>query len=105
MGDKSRDITMHASKLRPAFVLSTAQEFVFRTHGCDFYGGKIIGKNSVVPSRVAPKMQRGKNSLIMKFPDGNKIAGVRMKGWYSLQYMKSSAHYYAESKHKNRLVL
>lgn len=51
---------MHASKLRPAFVLSTAQEFVFRTHGCDFYGGKIIGKNPVVPSRVAPKLQRGK---------------------------------------------
>lgn len=46
MGDKSRDIIMHASKLRPAFVLSTAQEFVFETHGCGFYGGKIIGKKN-----------------------------------------------------------
>lgn len=51
----------------------------------------------MVPNRVAPKLQRGKNSLIMKFPDGNKIAGVWMKGWYSLRYVKSSAHNYAES--------
>lgn len=36
----------------------------------------------------------------MKFPDGNKIAGVRVKGWYSVQYVKSSAHNYAEPKHK-----
>ena len=42
----SRDIKMLASKLRPAFVLSTTQEFVSRTHDCDFYGGKMFGKNS-----------------------------------------------------------
>lgn len=37
---------MRASKLRPAFVVSTTQEFVSRAHDCDFYGGKMIGKNS-----------------------------------------------------------
>lgn len=41
--DKCRDITIHASKLRPAFVLSPAQEFVFKTQDCDFYSGKMIG--------------------------------------------------------------
>lgn len=104
MGDKSRDITMHASKLKPAFVLSTAQEFVFKTHCCGFYGEKIIGgKTKVIPNRVALKLKGGINSHIMKFPDGNKTAGVQMKGWYSLQNVKSSAHNYAESKHKTDL--
>lgn len=54
----------------------------------------------MVPNRVAPKLQRGKNSLIIKFPEGNKSAGVWMKGWCSLQNVKSSALNYAESKHK-----
>lgn len=95
---------MHASKLKPAFVLSTAQDFVFKTHGCGFYGEKIIGgKPKVIPSRVALKLKRGISSHIMRFPDGNKTAGVRMKEWYSLQNVKSSAHNYAESKHKTDL--
>lgn len=35
----------------------------------------------MVPNIVAPKIPKGKkNSPIMKFPDGNKIAGVRTRG-------------------------
>lgn len=88
MGDKSRDIIMRASKLRSVFVLSIAWEFVFKTHGCGFYAGKMMGKIKV-PNRVAPKLQRGKNSLIVKFSDGNKSAGVWLRGWYSLQMWRA----------------
>ena len=42
----TRDVTMHASLLRPAFVVSTTQKFVFRTQNCDFYGGTMVGKNN-----------------------------------------------------------
>lgn len=43
MEDKSRNIKMHAFKLRHRFVLSTVQDLVFKTRGCGFYGGKMIG--------------------------------------------------------------
>lgn len=47
MEDKSRNIKMHAFKLRPGFVLSTVQDLVFKTCGCGFYGGKMIGKKKI----------------------------------------------------------